>query len=162
VSGERTPREEREARRAELSRLLSRALVDADASHAEVARACGVSETIVHEWCDPTKARALSVADARALPPAVRRVLAEYVVGAGAVIAERAVDVEGHVDLAHAAAVQRETGDVVREHLSALLDGRIDRAERRVLRREIAEAIRALAALDRGLELADEADALTH
>lgn len=48
------------------------------------------------------------------------------------------------------ATVAKETGDVIQTLAAALADG-IDSHERRALRREIAEAIRALRALDRNL-----------
>lgn len=151
---ERTAREQRETRRAETSRALARLLVDADLPHAEIARLIGVSETIVHEWCDPTKARALAVADAMALPAPVRIELAELLAGDGYLVV-RAPVAGAAADIAHAITVQRETGEVVASHLEALADGVVVGPEATRVRREIREAMRALAELDAAMEVAE-------
>lgn len=150
----RTAREQRETRRADTSRSLARVLLAHDVAHAEVARICGVSETMVHEWCDPTKPRALALADAMALPERTRLVLAELLAGEGHVLAPMPDAGEG-ADLTSAIAVQRETGDVVSKHLAAIADGHITRAEASELRVEIAEAIRSLVRLDRACQRAE-------
>lgn len=154
TASHRTAREQRETRRADASRSLARVLLAHDLSHAEVARVCGVSETIVHEWCDATKPRALSVADAMALPAATRVVLAELLAGAGHYVSH-VPSVEAAADIAHAIKVQVETHDVLRVHLEAVADGVLSRADARVLRLEIVEAQRALAALERACLQAD-------
>jgi hypothetical protein len=146
ISG-RTAREQRETRRADASRSLARILVAHDLAHAEVARICGVSETIVHEWCDPTKPRALSLADAMALPVATRRVLAELLAGPGAVV--RIVPAgDPSASLGAARGIQRSGADVVDAHLDALDDGLLTRSEATPLRARIQDHRERLEALD--------------
>lgn len=151
-----TARLMREARRAGFSRSLARLLLAHDLSQAEAARLCGVGDSIVQEWCDPEKPRAMSLADAMALPPELRLVLAELLAGPGAVVA---IVPEGSPRLSvnTALSVQKETSEVVTGHLAAIADGggAITRSQATPLRREVREAQRALATLDRGLEVVE-------
>lgn len=83
-----TAREAREVRRAEFARHLARTLADAGVSVLEVARLVGASGTVAARWTTPGEAAHLSLADARALPAAVRRGLATWLLGDGLAVVD--------------------------------------------------------------------------
>ncbi len=147
-------RVQRETRRADTSRALARLLVEHDISDSEVERLTSVPRQHVAQWRDPDDSRSVSLADAIALPPAMRRALAEWLVGPGHVVAE-IPDAAPAGSIAQALEVQRETTDVVTAHLAAIVDGHLTRAEATVIRREIHEAQRSLSALDHVCVLAE-------
>lgn len=145
VQANRSPKAERAEAQAETSVVLDRALTAHGTNVAALALTLGVSATRIGEWRAPEQDRHLSVADASRLPPLVRLVIAEHVAGPGYVVAELpAADAHVSDDLALAARTQRETAEAVAKHLTAIADGRYDRAEGVELEREVNEAIAAL------------------
>lgn len=151
---DRTPaRVQRESRRASSARTLARLFLAHDLTDREAADLAAVPHQHVQQWRDPDAPRAMSFADALALPSRMRRALAEVLVGAGCVVLDlpNAGEAAG---LEHAAEMARERGDVVQRHLVALADGRIDAGEARGLLPEIDEDIRALVALRSACERA--------
>jgi len=156
------PRVDRELRKAEVSRWLAAALLEVGAVKTVCAAAIGVRRQRLDEWADPDSPRSLSVADARALPPKVRRRLLERLaseLGCTVVDLPSADERDLESDLELVTRVQRETSEAVGAHLAAIADGVIDRREAVRCRDEIDEAIGALLsarllmiqALDRGV-----------
>ncbi len=137
----------RETRRASLARFLAKLLANHEVTDREVERLTGVAHQHVAQWRDPDASRAMSFADAMALPALVRRALAELLVGPGHVIAT-IPDAAARASIAQAVAVQRETSDVTSAHLEAISDGLLSRSEATPLRLRIRNAMRELAALD--------------
>lgn len=145
MTSSRTPRIEREQRKADSSDRLDRLLREHDVTQASVALDLGVGETMVAEWCKPEKPRSMPFADALGLPEVVRRALAQDLVGAEyAIVALPSQTEAAGSDLLAIARVQREAGDVISQHLSALADGHMSAAEGAALEREVDEAIGAL------------------
>lgn len=142
---DRTPaRVARESRRAAFARTLARFFLAHDLTDREAERLTGVAHQHVAQWRDPDAPRAMSFADALALPPALRRALAELLVGAGYAVVKLP---EGHTeacDLRAISLLQREASDVVAKHLGALADGRLDAREGELLERECDELISAV------------------
>lgn len=155
MSGAAPARVQRETRRASFARTLARLLLAHDVSDREVERLTGVAHQHVAQWRDPDAPRAMSFADALALPPGVRLVLAELLAGPGHVVVELPPDAGERSSLDHAAEMQRETADVFVAHLRALADGIVTRAEASPLRAELRQAIRLFLSLDRFLARAE-------
>lgn len=145
MTSNRTPaRVARETRRAEFARTLTRILLAHDVTDREVERLTGVSHQHVAQWRDPDAPRAMSLADALALPAGVRRALAEVLAGTGHVVAELPEESSG-TDIDRAIEVQRAASSV----LESLARGDRTPATLSMLRHEIVKAQRALVALER-------------
>lgn len=131
----------RETRRATFARSLARLFLAHDVTDREAERLTGVAHQHVAQWRDPDAPRAMSFADALALPAGLRRALAELLAGPGHAVVRLP---EGHTeacDLRAISSMQREASDVVAKHLDALADGRLDAREGEVLERECDELI---------------------
>lgn len=142
------PRLARELRKVEVATHLGAALLEHGTVKTVAAACIGVRRQRLDEWADPDSARSLSVADLRAMPPAVRHSLLDWMASEmGCTVVERppaAASLED--DLAVALRVQRATSEAVSAHLAAIADGHVDRAEARTCLQEIEEAEQALGA----------------
>jgi hypothetical protein len=157
----RNARADREVRKADFARLLSRLLDQHAVTRAEVAAAVGVSPQHVQQWADPEGAKHLSVPDAEAVPcEALRVAIAERIVGPTCVVVLVPTSDEAHrgLDLKAAAGLARAASEATVPTLEALGDGVIDPAERRELAPRLREAARRF--LEAALAL--EADERAH
>jgi transcriptional regulator with XRE-family HTH domain len=155
VSGARTARPrgaERECRKAEASELLTAARKAAGLTIADLAAEIGVSPTKVRAYEDPDAGASPVPLDAVLVAPVEQEAVRLLAQRAGMVAVELPTLTGPHDDLRLLAEVQRETSDVVREHLAAIADGVITRSENRACRVEIREAIAALVRMDLALE----------
>lgn len=116
------------------SRGLHRAIADAGSSHGLCADAIGVSRSVVDDLCDPEHDLALTLRDAKLMPPAVQRGLHT---AWGAELDRVAESVTSGLSLERAALlVQAKVGALSNEVGDATADGHVDEQElHRVLRR---------------------------
>jgi cobalamin biosynthesis protein CbiG len=77
LSPARTPHVDAEERKAIVARSLAIAVAHAGSSIVSIAAAMAVSPSLVRQWLDPDANKPLSIANALALPPVVRRAIAE-------------------------------------------------------------------------------------
>lgn len=157
------PRIQREIDRVELSKRLRSAMEEHGVTQDALAAQVGAGRTQVKRWIDTEAPETISVVDARNAFPEIAVPMAEFILeNHGKIAIDRpSVEVGAGSHLTRVHSLLSECGDVTREYTAALSThgGRITPDERRVLRREIAEAIRALCEADRALELEAEAEA---
>ena len=157
-----TPREQLARWRAQLSRVFRRSLDRHDRTQAEVAQSVGATPQKVQLWTDHHRLDTPTIAHLALMPDGVLEDLISPIlderglrlVGCGAHLA--GADEQGHLE--HLRDVIRECSDVQRDYASALVGG-ITRPEREALRREISEAISALAQLDHALKIEGKREA---
>lgn len=157
----RNARAEREVRKSDFARCLSRLLDEHGLTRADLAAAVGVSPQHVQQWADPEGAKHMSVPDAEAVPlEAVRVAIAERIAGPTCVVVLVPSDDAEHrsLDLRAAVSVARAASEATVPMLEAFADGVIDPAERR----ELAPRLREVARLALGAALALEADERAH
>lgn len=141
-----SPKVDRAVRRAETAREVARSLDRHGTVRSVVAPTIGVRRQLLDDVCDPEGTKTLSVADMRALPPAVRLDLLRWCaseIGHG-VHELPLADGDLADDLALVARVQTETSQAVSAHLALIAKRSIDRREAVEAVREIDEAIAAL------------------
>ena len=157
-----TPRERLAQWRAQLSRVFRRSLDRNDRTQAEIAQEVGATPQKVQLWTDHHRLDTPTIAHLALMPDGVLEdILAPILderglrlVGCGAHLA--GADEQGHLE--HLRDVIHECSDVQRDYASALVGG-ITRPERESLRREISEAISALAQLDHALRIEGKREA---
>lgn len=157
-----TPRERLAQWRAQLSRVFRRSLDRHDRTQAEIAQEVGATPQKVQLWTDHHRLDTPTIAHLALLPtPVLEDVLAPILdehglrlVACGAYLV--GADEKGHLE--HLRDVIRECSDVQRDYSAAIVGG-ITRVERESLRREIGEALSALAVLDHALRIEGEQEA---
>lgn len=145
----RTARVKREERKARVSIELASALDRLGHSRMAIADICGVSATMATEWTLAEKDRAVSVADAMAMPVDLRIALAQLILGDDHVISEAPAQTAAPetADVHMLLRSQREHAEALSTYAEALSDGVIDPTEAATLEREAEEAIRATMAI---------------
>lgn len=141
----RTRAGDRADRHGDAAELIRRARRSADLTCADVAAACGVSETLVRGWEDPESPKRISLGDAMvpALLPAIVRELAAC---CGMVAVELPAVASSADDAASVASIARETSEAVVASMEAVARGTRTRAQNLAEQREIREALEVLAA----------------
>lgn len=141
-----SPKLDRARRKHETAQHLARALMRHETVKTVAAAQAGIRRQHLDDLCDPESAKTLSVADLRALPPAVRLELVRWVADELGCFVAELPDASADVgdDLALALRAQRETSEAVSAHLGALVDGHLDRREASEVLREVEEGIGAL------------------
>lgn len=135
----RTPRVRYEEAKAAASLALSQAVADAGVSISSIAVALGVGETLVREWADAHKERAMPVAAVRMLPREVALAVIRSILPEGYAVAE--VPSEEPASMSTVIAAHRESSDAVTSAMTALADGRVTREEAVELERRCDAAI---------------------
>jgi hypothetical protein len=145
--GVTSPILDRAARKVDASIAFKAAVDGAYETRRDAADDCGIPEQHLNDFANPKLDRSAHLHDARALRRDARVSLAEWLLGPGAVCT--VIEADGAAgDLDHALEVQRECAEVTSAHLAALRSGTMTASQARALRKEIREAMRALALLD--------------
>lgn len=156
TTGQTTPREKRASFRAQVSRVLRRALDRHDASQVALAQAIGMARGKAGRWTDPEDPEVPGISDIALMPREVALDLLRWVAD------HHGLDVVTRIEtgvvgdhLVHLHTLIREGSDVTSAYSLALADGVIDALERRSILAELEEDIAARTALRQAL-LADE------
>lgn len=121
------PKVARVERQLATKRVIDRALVGENIT--QIALNVGVSDNTIDGWRREEKSLHISVADAAAMPLAIRLELCRFIMGEGYDVTEIPVLGDIRAELALAIEHQRDASTVTTEHLDAIKDGKIDRAE---------------------------------
>lgn len=156
-----TPRERLATLRAELSRVLRRALDRHDVTQASIADACGAAPQKVQAWCDHNRPEGPSLAHLALFPRAVLvDLLAPVIEEHGLHLADHSTDrANVESDYARLARSIKESGEAHAAFSRGLSThgGKLTREERAEIRREAVEARAAFSELIRRI---DDEDAI--
>lgn len=131
----------REKRRADVATFLARLMLAHDLTDREASRLTGVAHQHVAQWRDPDAPRAMSLADAHALPEKTRCVLAERLAGGEYALVKLPESGTDACDYRSLSTMQREASDVIAAHIEAFEDGTLDAAEGAKIERDCDELI---------------------
>lgn len=142
------PEQARIERRREASRVFDDAMDEAGAGNPAVALMLDRDRRTLQAWRDPSDDKVPSLEAVIGLPSLVRMRITAYLAeldGRALVELPEAADVV--CDLRAAAALQRESADVIARHLEAVADGHITRREGAELERECDELLAVVLAI---------------
>lgn len=177
---ERTPKDARAEEKREVAVVLRRAHEATGISREANGAQTGAGPTLSKRWADPTENATITAVDVRrsfselALPVLAWQVEPHAASPGALEIADKILDAHGKISvdkpkaeaqaathLQHIHSLATELPDVLREYTAALSThgGKITADERKRLRKEITEALRALCEADQALALEEAAEA---